>query len=62
MLASLAGSRTYLLAIGAAAVGLWIAVDDFGNYMQWFDLPNVSEGLLAVLGGGAAASLRAAVK
>lgn len=62
MFSQLAGARTYLLAVGAAAVGLWIAIDDLGNAMQWFDLPNVSEGLLAILGGGAAASLRAAVK
>lgn len=62
MLTQLAGARTYIMAIAAAAVGLWIAVDDLGNFMQWFDLPDVSAGLLAVIGGGAAASLRAAVK
>lgn len=62
MLAQLSGARTYILAVAAAAVGLWLAVDDLGNAMQWFDLPDVSEGLLVILGGGAAASLRAAVK
>ena len=62
MLTQLAGARTYLLAIATAALGLYMSVDDLGNYLGWFDLPNVSDGLLAVLGGGATASLRAAVK
>ena len=62
MLTKSQGARTYILAVAAAALGLYMSIDDLGNYLGWFDLPNVSDGLLAVLGGGAAASLRAAVK
>jgi len=62
MLTQLQGARTYILAVLLAAVGLYMSVDDLGTYLGWFDLPNVSEGLLALLGGGTAATLRAGMK
>ena len=62
MLTQLAGARTYLLAIAAAVVGVYMAADDLVNFMGWMDLPNIPEYILVLIGAGGAASLRAAVK
>ena len=62
MLTQLAGARTYLIAIAAALAGVYMAADDFSNFMGWADLPNIPDYILVMLGAGGAASLRAAVK
>lgn len=61
MFTQLAGARTYLVAVAGAAVGLYIAIDDLGTFMGWFDLPAVSAGVLAMLSAAGGAALRAAV-
>lgn len=62
MFSQLAGARTYLLAIAAAVAAVYMAADDFTNFMGWADLPNIPEYVLVLIGAGGAASLRAAVK
>lgn len=62
MFTQLAGARTYILAIAAALAGVYMAADDFTNFMGWADLPNIPEYILVLIGAGGAASLRAAVK
>lgn len=62
MLESLAGSRTYIIAFIGAALGFYEAIDAFANAAFTFDLPNVPTFVYALLGSGAAASIRAAVK
>lgn len=61
MFAKLAGARTYILAVLTALVGVWITTDDLLNFIGVADLPDVPLGLLAILGGGTAASIRAGI-
>jgi hypothetical protein len=61
MFAQLMGARTYIIAVLLALVGVWMSVDELVNFLGVADLPDVPAGLLAILGGGAAATLRAGI-
>lgn len=62
ILTALVGKRTYILAFAIALLGFYEAADEFANAAFTTDLPDVPTYLWAMLGGGTAATLRAAVK
>ena len=61
MFANLAGARTYILAVLASLVGVYMAADDLFNFVGWTDLPNIPDYVLVLIGAGGAASLRASI-
>lgn len=61
MLDKLIGARTYILAVVASIVGVWMAVDELVVFTGIGDLPDVPAYVLVWLGAGTAATLRAAV-
>lgn len=63
ILTGLVGKRTYILAFAIALLAFYDGpLDEFTNQAFTTDLPNVPTWLWAMLGGGTAATLRAAVK
>lgn len=61
MLDKLIGARTYILALLASIVGVYMAADELVVYTGLGDLPDVPAFILLWIGAGTAASLRAAV-
>lgn len=61
MLDKLIGARTYILAVVASIIGVWMAVDELVVYTGIADLPNIPDFVLVWLGAGTAATLRSAV-
>jgi hypothetical protein len=61
MFDKLIGARTYILAVLASIVGVYMSVDELLVFTGMGDLPDVPAYILVWLGAGAAATLRAAV-
>ena len=61
MLDKLIGARTYILAVLASIVGVYMSVDELLVFTGMGDLPDVPAYVLVWLGAGTAATLRAAV-
>lgn len=61
MLTQLVGARTYILAVLASIVGVYMATDELVNFLGFADFPNVPDYVLVWLGAGTAATLRSAI-
>ena len=61
MLDKLIGARTYILALLASIVGVYMAADELVVATGMGDLPDVPSFILLWLGAGTAATLRSAV-
>lgn len=61
MLDKLIGARTYILAVLASIVGVYMSVDELLVFSGMGDLPDVPAYVLVWIGAGTAATLRAAV-
>lgn len=61
MLDKLIGARTYILALLASIVGVYMAADELVVFTGLGDLPDVPSFVLVWLGAGTAATLRSAV-
>ena len=61
MFDKLIGARTYILAVLASIVGVYMSVDELLVFSGMGDLPDVPAFVLVWLGAGTAATLRAAV-
>ena len=61
MLNKLIGARTYILAVLASVVGVYMAVDELVVFSGLGDLPDVPAFVLVWIGAGTAATLRSAV-
>ena len=61
MLDKLIGARTYILALLASIVGVYMAADELVVFTGMGDLPDVPSFILVWLGAGTAATLRSAV-
>lgn len=61
MLDKLIGARTYILALLASIVGVYMAADELVVFTGMGDLPDVPSFILVWLGAGTAATLRLAV-
>jgi len=61
MLDKLIGARTYILALLASIVGVYMAADELVVFTGLGDLPDVPAFVLVWIGAGTAATLRSAV-
>lgn len=61
MLDKLIGARTYILALLASIVGVYMAADELVVFTGMGDLPDVPAFILVWIGAGTAATLRASV-
>lgn len=61
MLDKLIGARTYILAVLASIVGVYMSIDELVVYTGMGDLPDVPAFILVWIGAGTAATLRASV-
>lgn len=61
MLDKLIGARTYILALLASVVGVYMAADELVVFTGMGDLPDVPAFILVWIGAGTAATLRASV-
>jgi hypothetical protein len=61
MFDKLIGARTYILAVLASIVGVYMSVDELLVFTGMGDLPDVPTYVLVWIGAGTAATLRAAV-
>ena len=61
MLDKLIGARTYILALLASIVGVYMAADELVVFSGMGDLPDVPAFILVWIGAGTAATLRASV-
>ena len=61
MLTNLIGARTYILAVLASIIGVYMAVDELVTFLGVADLPAGPDYVLVWIGAGTAATLRAAI-